>query len=262
MKIAYMPDTHGGPYNQPEPTRDEAARFCDQLFNEGIEAERAGFDGIFLPERHHRTETMFPPPLVMLAAYAARTTRVDLGTFVLQPPYYNPMHLAEDVAMIDLMSKGRVILGVGLVNDDMASHLIIADYVSDYSGVVPSFIKGGYPIGPHAVVAAVSSGTGAGLVDVFAGFTMALTPLFGLLGIGLLGKMSRPRLIVGASLVALSYLGAAYLTQGAFKEPLQAMLLIGFAVALCLSRSCEAECAVSSFQPFEDGGADGGDGGP
>ena len=124
------------------------------------------------------------------------------------------------------------ILGVGLVNDDMASHLIIADYVSDYSGVVPSFIKGGYPIGPHAVVAAVSSGTGAGPVDVFAGFTMALAPLFGLLGIGLLGKMSRPRLIVGASLVALSYLGAAYLTQGAFKEPLQAMLLIGFAVAL------------------------------
>ena len=48
------------------------------------------------------------------------------------------------------------ILGVGLVNDDMASHLIIADYVSDYSGVVPSFIKGGYPIGPHAVVAAVA----------------------------------------------------------------------------------------------------------
>ena len=36
MKIAYMPDTHGGPYNQPEPTRDEAARFCDQLLNEGI----------------------------------------------------------------------------------------------------------------------------------------------------------------------------------------------------------------------------------
>ena len=34
MKIAYMPDTHGGPYNQPEPTRDEAARFCDQLLNE------------------------------------------------------------------------------------------------------------------------------------------------------------------------------------------------------------------------------------
>jgi alkanesulfonate monooxygenase SsuD/methylene tetrahydromethanopterin reductase-like flavin-dependent oxidoreductase (luciferase family) len=114
MKIAYMPDTHGGPYDQPEPSRDASAAFCDQILNEGIEAEKAGFAGLFLPERHHRTETMFPPPLVLLAAYAARTTKVDLGTFVLQTPYYNPMHLAEDVAMIDLMSKGRVILGVGL----------------------------------------------------------------------------------------------------------------------------------------------------
>ncbi len=124
------------------------------------------------------------------------------------------------------------ILGVGLVNDDMASHLIIADYVSDYAGAVPSFIKGGYPIGPHAIVAAAARGADADLVDVFAGFTMALAPLFGLLAIGLLGRMSRLRLVVGASLVALTYLGAAYLTQGAFKEPLQAMLLIGFALSL------------------------------
>lgn len=124
------------------------------------------------------------------------------------------------------------VLGAGLVNDDMASHLIIAHYVSDYSGHVPSFIKGGYPIGPHAIVASVSRLTGAGLVDVFAGFSVALAPLFGLLGIGLLGRMSRLRLIAGASLVALPYLGVAYLSQGAFKEPLQAMLLIGFALSL------------------------------
>ena len=74
------------------------------------------------------------------------------------------------------------ILGVGLINDDMASHLIIADYIGHYSGHVPSFIKGGYPIGPHAVVAGVARLTGAGLVDVFAGFTVALAPLLGLLG--------------------------------------------------------------------------------
>ena len=136
-------------------------------------------------------------------------------------------------AVLPFAIAGSVgVLGAGLVNDDMASHLIIADYISDYSGVVPSFIKGGYPIGPHAVVAAISRAMGAGLVEVFAGFTNALAPLFGLLGIGLLGRMSRPRLIIGASLVALPYLGAAYLTQGAFKEPLQAMLLIGFALSL------------------------------
>lgn len=114
MKLGYMPDTHGGPYNQPAPSREASAAFYEQLLREGIEAERAGFHGLFLPERHHRTETMFPPPIPLLAAYAARTERVSLGTFVLQPPYYNPMHLAEDIAMIDLMSRGRVILGVGV----------------------------------------------------------------------------------------------------------------------------------------------------
>ena len=124
------------------------------------------------------------------------------------------------------------ILGVGLVNDDMASHLIIADYISDPGGVVPSFIKGGYPIGPHAVVVGLSELTGAGLVDAFAGFTVALAPLFGLVGIGLLDGMPRARRIVGASLVALPYLGAAYLLQGAFKEPLQALILVGFAISL------------------------------
>ncbi len=141
------------------------------------------------------------------------------------------------------------ILGVGLINDDMASHLIIANYIGDYSGHVPSFIKGGYPIGPHAVVAGVSRLTGAGLVDVFAGFTMALAPLIGLLGVGLLGKMSRLRLIVGGSLIALPYLGAAYLSQGAFKEPLQAMLLIGFALSLA--------ALVGLRSPLSEPGTDG-----
>ncbi len=70
-------------------------------------------------------------------------------------------------------------LGVGLVNDDMASHLIIADYISRPQRPRPSFVKGGYPIGPHALVAAIASVTGADLVDVFVGFTLALAPLLG-----------------------------------------------------------------------------------
>src|SRR5438552_5539350 len=114
MKVGYMPDTDGGPYQQPEPDREAAARFCEQLLAEGEQAERFGFGGVFVPERHARTECMFPPPLVYLAALAARTRTVDLGTFVLQPPLYHPMHLAEDVAMIDNLSRGRVILGIGL----------------------------------------------------------------------------------------------------------------------------------------------------
>lgn len=167
---------------------------------------------------------------VAAAAWLRGRTRGRPGALAVGLPV---VVITVAAAVLPFAIAGSVgVLGTGLVNDDMASHLIIADYISDYSGVVPSFIKGGYPIGPHAVVAAISRATGAGLVDVFAGFTIALAPLFGLLGIGLLGRMSRPRLIIGASLVALPYLGAAYLTQGAFKEPLQAMLLIGFALSL------------------------------
>ena len=124
------------------------------------------------------------------------------------------------------------ILGAGLVNDDMASHLIIADYIADPGGVVPSFIKGGYPIGPHAIVAAIGELSGAGLVEAFGGFTVALAPLLGLVALGALAELSRPRRIAGACLVALSYLGAAYLLQGAFKEPMLSVLLLGIALSL------------------------------
>jgi hypothetical protein len=149
--------------------------------------------------------------------------------------------LGAPVALITLLAAsipfavagGVGILGAGLNNDDMASHLLIADHVRDPSGLVPTFVRGGYPSGPHAVVVAISEGTGAGLVEVFAGFTLALAPLTGFLALGLLGSdIGKVRRIVGASLVALTYLGASFISSGAFKEPLQAIILIAFAVIL------------------------------
>lgn len=125
------------------------------------------------------------------------------------------------------------ILGAGLVNDDMASHLIIADYVADPQDPVPSFVKGGYPIGPHAVVAVIAEVTGADLVNVFAGFTVALAALLGWTALAALGSdLSRARRVVGACLVALAYLGVAYLLQGAFKEPMMSILLLAGALSL------------------------------
>ena len=113
MRFGYLVDTHGGPYDQPSPGRDRAADFCDELVAEAVAAEAAGFDGVFVPERHARTETMWPQPLLALMAFAMRTERVALGTHVLQPAYYNPAHLAEMVALVDVASRGRLILGVG-----------------------------------------------------------------------------------------------------------------------------------------------------
>lgn len=111
MKIGYLLDTHGGPYDQPPPTREQVSAFSDHLLREADLAEAGGFHSIVVPERHGRTECMFPPPLILLAAIAPRTQYARLGTYICLPPLYNPMHLAEQFAMLDHLSHGRVIFG-------------------------------------------------------------------------------------------------------------------------------------------------------
>ena len=113
MRFGHTADTHGGPYGQAVPDRERCAAFCEELVREAVVAEESGLDGVFVPERHARTETMWPSPLTALLAMAMRTTRVALSTHVLMPALYNPAHLAEDVAILDLVSRGRLILGVG-----------------------------------------------------------------------------------------------------------------------------------------------------
>ncbi len=73
FSIGYMLDTNFGPYARPEPSPDVVKECVDQLIEEGMLAEQVGFEGIFVPERHMRTETMFPNPLVLLAALAVKT---------------------------------------------------------------------------------------------------------------------------------------------------------------------------------------------
>ena len=46
ISIGYMPDTHGGPYEQPEPSAERSADFAAQLLDEAAQAERHGFDGV------------------------------------------------------------------------------------------------------------------------------------------------------------------------------------------------------------------------
>lgn len=114
MKFAYMPDTHFGVYDQAAPSPQEAADAFEQVIEEAVLAEEMGFDGVFLPERHARGETFVPSPLIAATAIAARTSRIRIATTVLMPTLYNPMHLAEQVAMIDNLSRGRFTLGMGV----------------------------------------------------------------------------------------------------------------------------------------------------
>lgn len=84
---------------------DETLRECER-------AEAAGFDSVWLGE-HHNNPILHPAPLIGLAAIASRTTRVKLGTGVLLLPLYHPMMVAEEGAMVDMISRGRLILGIG-----------------------------------------------------------------------------------------------------------------------------------------------------
>src|SRR5260221_11357440 len=99
ISFGYMPDTHGGPYSQPEPTAERSADFAEQLLLESEQAERHGFDGVFVPERHARTKCMFPSPLPLLAAIAARTKRRRIGPDIPMPPRYNPVLLGQFVQL-------------------------------------------------------------------------------------------------------------------------------------------------------------------
>ena len=84
---------------------EETLRECER-------AEEAGFDSVWLGE-HHNNPILHPAPLIGLAAIASRTSRIRLGTGVLLLPLYHPMMVAEEGAMVDMISGGRLILGIG-----------------------------------------------------------------------------------------------------------------------------------------------------
>jgi probable F420-dependent oxidoreductase len=100
----------------------EGGQFYREALEEVVRAEELGFDSVWMEEHHGVKDHYWPSPLIVLAGFATRTSKVVLGTDILVMPFYHPVRLAEDVALLDVISGGRFILGtaIGYKPDEFA----------------------------------------------------------------------------------------------------------------------------------------------
>jgi alkanesulfonate monooxygenase SsuD/methylene tetrahydromethanopterin reductase-like flavin-dependent oxidoreductase (luciferase family) len=90
----------------------------DVLYRENLEqiewAEELGYESVWLSEHHVTDEGYLPSLFPMLAAIAERTSTMRLGTAVVLAPFQHPIRFAEDVAVVEQLSGGRLEVGLGL----------------------------------------------------------------------------------------------------------------------------------------------------
>lgn len=90
-----------------------SGEFYAELLEQVEAADALGFDSFWIAEHHFHEYGGIPRPPVWMAAAAQRTRRIRLGAAVVVLPFDNPLRSAEDYAMVDVLSGGRLNLGVG-----------------------------------------------------------------------------------------------------------------------------------------------------
>jgi alkanesulfonate monooxygenase SsuD/methylene tetrahydromethanopterin reductase-like flavin-dependent oxidoreductase (luciferase family) len=107
-------------YNQSRPGISEKQAF-EELLEQIQLTERLGFDEAWFAEHHHSDYGMLASPNLIIATLAPRTRRLRMGNLVNVLPLYDPMRLAEECGMLDILTNGRlnVGLGRGVPRDDL-----------------------------------------------------------------------------------------------------------------------------------------------
>jgi hypothetical protein len=140
--------------------------------------------------------------------------------------------LALLAASIPFIASGHLgIPGIG-VNNDMAAHLIFADWLQNPTGPVPHGIAIGYPVGPHGLVATIAEGLGTEPLYGFLGLLLAITVITALTSLNLLAELPPMRRTLATVLVSVPYLVASTLGIAGFKEMMVGLFLIAFALIL------------------------------
>ncbi|MBS1863471.1 MAG: hypothetical protein JSS68_17365 [Actinobacteria bacterium] len=120
------------------------------------------------------------------------------------------------------------LLGVGF-NNDLGLHLAWAEWLRSGVGPAPD---PGYPLGPHGLAVATAAVPGINLGQAFIGEIFAIGILTGVTALGALREIATWRRVVGAALVAVTYMAASYFAQAAFKETAEALFVLAVAISL------------------------------
>lgn len=101
-------------FRNPPQWKQDITELYHASFDQIVRAEEAGFDDIWLTEHHFLDDSYSPSMLAIGCAIAAKTKRVRIGTSVLLLPLHDPVRVAEDAATLDVISGGRLELGIGV----------------------------------------------------------------------------------------------------------------------------------------------------